>query len=223
MASIDFFTVPTATFRVLFVFIVLSRARRHAVHFGVTEHPNQEWTTQQIREAFPWDQAPKYLLRDRDSIYGKDFAAITTGMGIEEVITAPRSPWQNPYVERLVAPSGESAWTTPSCGTRDRCAGLCEVILPTLIRPIEVCLASRQKTTEIQAVQLLQGRYLAQRTGHRGYAGRCVPSVSHDSGKSWKLGITTGWFYARVSALSSVSAVPLSLNNGHRNCPKKVP
>jgi putative transposase len=68
----------------------------------VTEHPNQEWTTQQIREAFPWDQAPKYLLRDRDSIYGKDFAAITTGMGIEEVITAPRSPWQNPYVERLV-------------------------------------------------------------------------------------------------------------------------
>ena len=71
------------------------------VHFGVTEHPSQE-TTQQIREAFPWDQVPKYLLRDRDSIYGKDFAAITTGMGVEEVITAPRSPWQNPYVERLV-------------------------------------------------------------------------------------------------------------------------
>jgi putative transposase len=102
MASIDFFTVPTATFRVLFVFIVLSHARRRVVHFGVTEHPSQGWTTQQIREAFPWDQAPQYLLRDRDSIYGKDFAAITTGMGIEEVITAPRSPWQNPYVERLV-------------------------------------------------------------------------------------------------------------------------
>jgi putative transposase len=102
IVSIDFFTVPTATFRVLFVFIVLSHARRRVVHFGVTEHPSQEWTTQQIREAFPWDQAPKYLLRDQDSIYGKDFAAITTGMGIEEVITAPRSPWQNPYVERLV-------------------------------------------------------------------------------------------------------------------------
>jgi putative transposase len=86
--SIDFFTVPTATFRVLFVFIVLSHARRRVVHFGVTEHPSQEWTTQQIREAFPWDQAPKYLLRDRDSIYGKDFAAITTGMGVEEVIKA---------------------------------------------------------------------------------------------------------------------------------------
>jgi putative transposase len=86
--SIDFFTVPTATFRVLFVFIVLSHARRRVVHFGVTEHPSQEWTTQQIREAFPWDQAPKYLLRDRDSIYGKDFAPITTGMGVEEVIKA---------------------------------------------------------------------------------------------------------------------------------------
>ena len=96
------FAPGTGSFRVLFVFIVLSHARRRVVHFGVTEHPSQEWTTQQIREAFPWDQAPKYLLRDRDSIYGKDFAAITTGMGIEEVITAPRSPWQNPYVERLV-------------------------------------------------------------------------------------------------------------------------
>ena len=102
-ASIDFFTVPTATFRVLFVFIVLSHARRRVVHFGVTEHPSQEWTTQQIREAFPWDQAPKYLLRDRDSIYGKDLAAITTGMGIEEVITAPRSPWQKDYASHCTS------------------------------------------------------------------------------------------------------------------------
>src|ERR1700724_3841300 len=85
-------SVPTATFRVLFVFIVLSHARRRVVHFGVTEHPSQEWTTQQIREAFPWDQAPKYLLRDRDSIYGKDFAAITTGMGVEARRPPPPHP-----------------------------------------------------------------------------------------------------------------------------------
>jgi putative transposase len=96
MASIDFFTVPTATFRVLFVFVVLSHERRRVVHFQVTEHPTQEWTMQQMREAFPWDQAPRYLGRDRDTIYGQDFSVMTKGMGIEEVRSAPRAPWQNP-------------------------------------------------------------------------------------------------------------------------------
>jgi hypothetical protein len=76
-AAIDFFTVPTATFRVLFVFVVLAQERRRVLHFGVTEHPTQEWTMQQMREAFPWDQAPRYVLRDRDAIYGTDFAAMT--------------------------------------------------------------------------------------------------------------------------------------------------
>jgi len=68
----------------------------------VTEHPTQEWTLQQMREAFPWDQAPRYVLRDRDAIYGRDFAAMMRDTGMEEVLTAPRSPWQNPYVERLI-------------------------------------------------------------------------------------------------------------------------
>jgi putative transposase len=102
MASIDFFVVPTATFRVLFVFVVLSNARRRVLHFQVTEHPSQEWTMQQMREAFPWDQPCRYLLRDRDAIYGGDWVAMTKGLGMEEVISAPRSPWQNPYVERLI-------------------------------------------------------------------------------------------------------------------------
>jgi putative transposase len=101
-AAIDFFTVPTATFRVLFVFVVLSHERRRVLHFGVTEHPTQEWTIQQMREAFPWDQAPRFVLRDRDAIYGTDFAAMTRDTGMEEVLTAPRFPWQNPFVERLV-------------------------------------------------------------------------------------------------------------------------
>jgi hypothetical protein len=100
-AAIDFFTVPTATFRVLFVFVVLAHERRRVVHFGVTEHPTEEWTMQQMREAFPWDQVPRYVLRDRDAIYGRDFAAMTGNMGMEEVLIAPRSPRQNPYVERL--------------------------------------------------------------------------------------------------------------------------
>ena len=103
MASIDFFTVPTATFRVLFVFVVLSHGRRRVVHFQVTEHhPSQEWTMQQMREAFPWDQVPRYLGRDRDAIYGPDFSVITKSTRTEEVRSAPRAPWQNPYVERLI-------------------------------------------------------------------------------------------------------------------------
>jgi len=101
-AAIDFFTVPTATFRVLFVFVVLSHERRRVVHFGVTEHPTEKWTMQQMREAFPWEEAPRYVLRDRDAIYGRDFADTTRDMGMEEVLTAPRSPWQNPFAERLV-------------------------------------------------------------------------------------------------------------------------
>jgi hypothetical protein len=100
-ASMDFFTVPTATFRVLFVFIVLSHDRRRVMHCNVTDHPSEEWTAQQIREAFPWE-APKYLIRDRDAIFGGELVALTKSMGIEEVVTAPRSPWQNPYVERLI-------------------------------------------------------------------------------------------------------------------------
>src|SRR6184192_3929358 len=95
-AAIDFFTVPTATFRVLFVLVVLSHERRRVVHFGVTEYPTEEWTMQQMREAFPWDQAPRFVLRDRDAIYGRDFAAMTRHMGREEVLTAPQSPLAKP-------------------------------------------------------------------------------------------------------------------------------
>jgi hypothetical protein len=93
VAAIDFFVVPTATFRILFVFVVLSHARRRVLHFHVTEHPTQEWTMQQMREAFPWDHGCRYLLRDRGAIYGGDLVALSKGLGMEEVTTAPRSPW----------------------------------------------------------------------------------------------------------------------------------
>ncbi|MDQ3686436.1 MAG: integrase core domain-containing protein, partial [Acidobacteriota bacterium] len=102
LVSIDFFTVPTATFRVLFVLIVLSHDRRRVVHFNVTEGPTAEWTAQQIREAFPEDTAPRYIIRDRDQIYGEGFRQRVAGMSIEEVLTAAHSPWQNAYVERLI-------------------------------------------------------------------------------------------------------------------------
>jgi putative transposase len=102
LVSIDFFTVPTVGFKVLFVLLVLAHDRRRVVHFNVTENPTAHWTAQQIIEAFPWDSAPKYLLRDRDAIYGNAFNSRVQSMGIEQVLSAPRSPWQNPYVERLI-------------------------------------------------------------------------------------------------------------------------
>ena len=102
LASIDFFVVPTATFHLLFWFIVLHHERRQIVHFGVTANPTMAWVAQQIREAFPWGTAPRHLIRDRDGAYGQSFRSTVTAMGVEEVVTAPRSPWQNPYVERLI-------------------------------------------------------------------------------------------------------------------------
>ena len=102
LVSIDFFTVPTASFRVLFVLVMLAHHRRRVVHFNVTEHPTALWTAQQMVEAFPEDAAPRYLLRDRDKIYGDEFRHRVRGMGIAEVKIAPQSPWQNPLAERLV-------------------------------------------------------------------------------------------------------------------------
>jgi len=102
LVSIDFLVVPTATFRILFVLIVLSHHRRHVVHFNVTEHPTALWAAEQIIQAFPDGTEPRYLLRDRDGIYGEAFRQRVRAMGIEEVLTAPRSPWQNPFLERLL-------------------------------------------------------------------------------------------------------------------------
>jgi putative transposase len=102
LVSIDFFTVPTACLRVLFVLVVLAHPRRRVVHFNVTEHPTAAWTAQQIVAAFPDDSAPSYFLRDRDQVYGKPFSHRVKGMQIEEVLTAPHSPWQNPFAERLI-------------------------------------------------------------------------------------------------------------------------
>ena len=102
LVSLDFFTVPTAGLRVLFVLVVLAHHRRRVVHFNVTEHPTAHWTAQQIVNAFADDSAPSYLLRDRDQVYGQQFRHRVKGMRIEEVVTAPHSPWQNPFAERLI-------------------------------------------------------------------------------------------------------------------------
>ncbi len=102
IAAVDFFTIPTINFRVLFCFIVLLHGRRKIVHFNVTTNPTAQWAAQQIIEAFPDDTSPRYLLRDRDSIYGAEFRSRVKGMQIDEVVTAPHSPFQNPYAERVI-------------------------------------------------------------------------------------------------------------------------
>jgi hypothetical protein len=102
MVSVDFFTVPTIRFQILHVFPVLAHGRRRILHFNVTAHPTAEWTAQQLREAFPWDTAPRYLLRDRDRIFGDDFVEQVKAMGAKEVLSAPRSPWRRAYLERVI-------------------------------------------------------------------------------------------------------------------------
>src|SRR5713226_7761486 len=102
LVSVDFFFVPTIAFQLLFVFVILDHDRRRPMHFAVTSNPATEWTARQLLEAFPWGNAPRYLLRDRDGAYGEKFRETAKGMGIREVLAAPRSPWQNSYAERLI-------------------------------------------------------------------------------------------------------------------------
>ena len=98
--AVDFLVVPTIRFKMLCVFVVLSHDRRKVIYFNVTLNPTAQWTAQQITEALPWDTSPRYLLRDRDKIFGSVFQNRVKAMDIEEVLTAHRSPWQNAYVER---------------------------------------------------------------------------------------------------------------------------
>ena len=102
LVSIDFLTVATVRFEIWYVLIILAHDRRRVRHFNITAHPTAQWTAQQVVEAFPWDTAPRYLLRDRDGVYGAAFRSRVAALGIEEVLSAPRSPWQSPYVERLI-------------------------------------------------------------------------------------------------------------------------
>jgi transposase InsO family protein len=102
MASIDFLVVPTVTFKLLFILVVLNHRRRELVHLAVTPNPTAAWTAQQMREAFPWDDAPRYVIHDRHRTFGKAFRRRVQAMGITPVPTAPRSPWQNGHVERVI-------------------------------------------------------------------------------------------------------------------------
>lgn len=108
--------VPTVRFRILYCFIVLNYHRRRIVHFDVTANPTAQWTSQQITEAIPYDSAPKYVIRDRDKIFGNAFVKRVRTMQIEEVLIAPKSPWQNPYCERVIG------------SIRRKCLGHCIIL-----------------------------------------------------------------------------------------------
>ena len=101
IVAADFFVVPTVTYRLLFVLVLLAHDRRRIRHVAVTAYPTAAWTAQQLREAFPWDEAPRYLIHDRDHAFNS-LPATANAMGIEDVLTAPRAPWQNPFVERFI-------------------------------------------------------------------------------------------------------------------------
>ena len=100
--AIDFFTVTTLGFQVLYVFLVFDHARREGLLFAVTAHPTMEWVIQQLREATPFGRQPRYVFRDNDGIFGYGVRAFLESCGIEEVRTAYESPWQNPYIERFI-------------------------------------------------------------------------------------------------------------------------
>ena len=100
--AMDFFTVPTINFKTLYVFVILDHGRRKVIHWAVTQHPSMDWGVQQLREATPFGQQPRFLFRDNDSIYGNGVPAFLDRCGIRQVRTSYRSPWQNPYVERFI-------------------------------------------------------------------------------------------------------------------------
>ena len=102
IAATDLLIVPTVDFRLLYCLVVLGHGRRKLVHYAVTAHPTAEWMARQILEAFPWDEAPSYLVRDRDAIYGAVVRRRLRGLGIRDRPITPRSPWQNGHVERLI-------------------------------------------------------------------------------------------------------------------------
>jgi transposase InsO family protein len=102
IAAIDFFTVITINFKILYVFVAIEHGRRKILHFNVTSKPSALWAAQQLRETFDWGSSIKYVIRDNDGIYGDLFKRQLNTLGLEDTPTAPRSPWQNPVCERVI-------------------------------------------------------------------------------------------------------------------------
>ena len=158
IVAIDMFVVATATFRLLYALIVLGHDRRRVMHFNVTQYPTQAWLSRQLTEAFPWDTAPRYLLRDRDASYGLAFRNRAQAMGIEEIVTAPRSPWQNPYASASSARSAANVWITSSSSTSVTCSASCRAIFNIITGPEHISHSTRIVRSLAAYSLLLQAR-----------------------------------------------------------------
>ena len=158
LVSIDFFTVQTIRFQVLYVFLVLAHDRRRILHFHVTRHPTAEWTGQQLRNAFPFDQLPGYLLRDRDAIYGQDFREQVRVMGIEEVLSTPCSPWQRAYVERIIGSIRRECLDHVIVFDERSYAELWPAISITIIDPERTCRRAKTRPSHAQSNGQSSGR-----------------------------------------------------------------
>jgi transposase InsO family protein len=122
IGAMDFLIVPTVGFRLLFVLVILRHERRRLISLSVTAYSTAEWIVRQITDAFPWDEAPDHMIRDRDASYGQAVTKRLAAMGIRDHPTAPRSPWQNGHAERRIARSAANAWITSSSSARPICA-----------------------------------------------------------------------------------------------------
>ena len=139
MVSVDFFTVPTIRFQVLYVFLVLAHDRRRILQFGVTAHPTAEWTVQQLRNAFPWESVPRYLLRDRDRIFGEEFVHQVKAMGSNRYFLRPALPGNVPMWSGSLAPFAANAWIMSLYSTRALCGAHSRLIAAITITGERIC------------------------------------------------------------------------------------
>lgn len=123
IGAMDFLIVPTVGFRLLFVLVILRHERRRLISLSVTDHPTADWIGRQLTDAFPWDEAPDYMIRDRDGCYGRAITKRLAAMGIRDHPIAPRSPWQNGHAERLIGSIRGNASIIPLSSARAICAG----------------------------------------------------------------------------------------------------
>ncbi len=173
LASIDFFTVPTATFRVLFVFVVLSHDRRRIVHVNVTAHPTAAWTAQQLREAWPWNTAPRFVIRDRDAIYGSDPRRTCSNSASK---TCRRRLVVLGRIRSLNArsdPSGTSVSITSSCGMSAHCAATCSGTSPTITSG-----ALTSRWTRMLRALGLPNRQLVERSSRSHTSAVCITTTN---------------------------------------------
>jgi hypothetical protein len=133
IAAMDLFVVPTLAFGLLYGFIIVRLDRRELVWISVTNSPTADWIARQITEAFPWDSAPGYVIRDRDCVFGSVVIQRMRAMGIRDKPIAPRSPWQNGFLNDRLGPFAGNAWTTSLSLARGICGACCAPMQATIM------------------------------------------------------------------------------------------